>query len=298
MPRKYNKKNKNQKRYYNKNKNMNSKLADKKINTLVERRIQEISRKEDKKQYIWYTPSTTIALPTFNWETHGPNLRIPTASMYGMNAGTMWHIRLSDFGNKVKSNLTATAPVPEMNYVRCISLKNRFEIRHQGGVSLKVLIWILAVPSSETLSAQVLIPDIKTAPGGGLNGLYYYRRSILREDLAYKYRILASKVVHLPATREYNSPYTLSNTGSNQGYTFTSSPSLHTEVSKFVELNKFFKGEGKRFQVESSVSRPYKEEVYLCMVGDGVFDFTAVLQQKFRLEGPQQSAMPSLSNPS
>lgn len=264
-----------------------SKLADKSINTLVEKRIQEISRKEDQKQYVWYTPNKLICASTFNWDNHGSFLRVPTASFLRINAGTLWHERLSDFGDIIKNSLTATAPVPSMNYVRCKAMLNRLEFRCSGATPTKILIWIVSVSGSEALSGALTMPDIKTAPNGGINGLYAFRKRVLKEDLAYKFRILASKTVTLRPASLYTAGVTRLDGGAPDV------PTVHTEHDNVVYLNEYFKGAGKRFQVDANDERAYREEVYLCMVADSVIDFTGVLQQKFRLEGPLQQAQPS-----
>lgn len=274
-------------------KSYNNRLADNKINTLVEKRIQEIAKKEDSKQYIWYTPNTLVADANFNWDVHGAVLRVPTASCLRVNAATLWHLRLSDFGNKIHNNLSAGNPVPDMNYVRCKALLNRLEFRSTSSLPVKIKAWILAVPGSEALSSVVTMPDLATIPKGDLNGLYAFRPRVLKEGLSYKYRIIAQTVIHLQPTRLHTNAYAVSNSGSNQGYAFTNAGAIHTEVSKVVFLNHYFKGEGKRFQLDSGSVRPYREELYLCIVSDSVIDFTVVAQQRFRLEGPQQTAQPS-----
>lgn len=263
-----------------------SRLADKKINTVVEKRIQEIARKEDQKNFVWYTNIDRIALPVFNWDAHGPQDRIPSNSMFGVNSGTLFHLRISDFGEKIKNSLVATAPVPEMNYIRCAAVKNRFEFRHSGSTPCRILIWILSVPGSNALSGATTMPDIKTAPLS-LNGLYDFNKRIEGEDLPYKYRILGHKVVTLPPAKLFTAGVTRLDGGAPDV------PTLHTEVGKVVYLNKYFNGQGKRFLCDDGTIRPFKEEMYIMMTADNPVDLTLVAYQKFRLEKPLLGAMPN-----
>lgn len=299
-----------------------SRLADGKLNTLVEHRINEISKKNDRKQYVWYKPKQTIADANFAWNSHGSIVRVPYASMLLVNAGYLWNIAINNFGGMIKNQLNLTSGHSDLldNYVRCKALLNRFEIRHQNPTPCKVCVFMVSIPSAVAVAQAVgvTVPTKEMIPDAGFNGLYAFHKSTMREDLEYKFKVIARKTIVLPAARQYEPPLVasgtgtvgvpqtlpLANTGSNQGYTFTPATGLDfgislahttsewTEPGKVCYLNEFFKGEGKRFQLMYSDVRPKTEAIYLCAIGDSAFRMTCVMSSKFRLEGPQDGAQP------
>lgn len=65
-----------------------------------------------------------------------------------------------------------------------------------------------------------------------------------------------------------------------------------TEPTKVVFANEYFKGDGRKFQVQYSDDYPKTGKIFLCVVGDAAFVMTCVSSSTFRLEGPQDSAQP------
>lgn len=270
------------------------KLADKKINTLVEKRIKEIAQSEDRKNQVWYKPRTLVADTTFNWTAHGPYLRVPSASCLSFNAGAMFHLRLTDWGQIIQNQLNSSSGSELLsNYLRVRALKNRLDFRYSGTYDSHIKIWMVEIVGAQELAEQVTIPSIDTCPSGDMNGLNKYWPRAQREVLPYKYKILAKKDITLRAAKMYTNAYPTSNSGSNQGYTFTNAGAVHTETQKVCYLNKFYKGLGSKFQVDYDDARTPKREIYLCILGDTPITFNIVSCAEFRFDQILDSGQPS-----
>lgn len=274
----------------NKNSNRNSKLSDKKINTLVEVRMQEIAQSEDRKNQTWLKPRNLISDPTFNWATHGSVLRVPAASCLTVNAGTLWHLRLTDFGQLLQNDTNnATGSTARLsNYIRCMYLKSKFDFRYTGSVPQHIRVWMVQINASQELAEEITMPDINTVPKGGLNDYNYFQHNALRELLPYKYKILCHTDLYFRPSMEYTSAWPINNNNS----TVWNQP-IHMEQSKSLTLNKFYKGLGKKLQVNHDDPRTPKQEIFLCACSDGVMTFTCVTECKIRVDSIQDRLQPS-----
>lgn len=251
---------------------------------MLERRIKEIATKEDRKNLVYYKPQTFLHDQAFNWVNHGQVLRVPTASYLRLNAGTLHHTRISDFGDWIDNNVASPdGTAARMNYIRCKAMMNCLQFRHSGIAPLKVYLWIMSVPGSVPLSAQVTIPTIDTFPFTG-NQLFKHLPKIRKELLSYKYTIHAKRMVVVSRGKVFLQSIPISNAGSNQGYQWTNSAQNWSESSKTVNFNLFFKGRGKRFLVTDGDARPATKEYFLCMTADGQFDVLGTLSQTIYLD--------------
>lgn len=292
--------------YRKKKKTYTSKLKDKKINTTVERRMKEIADKEIQKNFQWLYPQKLMGDDDFDWIAHGPNLRIPSNSMMGVNAGTLWHDRISDFGNLVVNDQIDKGQSDDPwanNIIVCKNVKCRFEFRHTGAVPIKIGIFLVFVPSAEMVEdASLPVPVITMLPGGGLNGLNSFRPNSGREVTGYDYRILAKKFITIEPTIQYTSPKLNTSTKDGQITTYVSSTSTHTENSKVVFLNHTFKGDGKEFQVVHSdpaadgATQSVGDNMYICCVADGVMVLNSIACQKIRVQRIRDTAQPTFVN--
>lgn len=275
-----------------------SKLADKKINTLVEKRMLEIAQDEDRKNQVWVKSRTLVADDTFNWEAHGSVLRVPSASCLVVNAGTLFHLRLSDFGEFLRNPINSEVDSNRLNnYVRCRAFKNRFDFRYAGTYPSNIRIWMVEISGGQELSeiAGLTVPTLDCIPKGDMNGLNCFWPRTLKEQVPYKYRIIAQKDITLQPAKLYTDSHPTTNVGSNQGYTFSNSSSVHTEVQKVCYLNKYYKGLGNRFQVNYDDPRAPRKEVYLCIVSDTPLIFNCVSSSEFRLDKIQDQVQPTKS---
>lgn len=263
-----------------------SKLADKRINTLFEKRAKEIADKAVRDGQVWYNGVDKIAnfqIPGA-WSTHGPYVRVPDASCLTVNAGTMWHKKMSSFGQMLKNDINSTDDEKLLvNYVRCKSMQASFDFRHSAPHSVILKLFIVAIPSAYELETQgATVPDARMTPGGGTNLLFRYRQRLQREFVQYKYRVVASKTVRLPAADIYTPAYPINNNNN----TVWNLPA-HKTVQRTVSIAKYFKGAGKQFQMDNDTDRAVKEEYYLCFTADTAVSFCAVTHCKFRLEEAQ-----------
>lgn len=295
MPRGYKK---SYKKSYKKrsNKKYSNKLADKKINTLVEKRIVEISRKEDARNQVWYTPTKTITDASFNWDLHGPYLRVPTASFLSINAGTIFHQRLTDFQDMIESDILSNNPAKKI-VLRVSGFRTFFQFRNDGVAPIRLKVWLVDIPTSATL-----IPTAETMPGGHLNGLYFPHPGLPRQNLPYKYRILAHKTIVVKPGVLYLPPMLISSVSTQSGIveptygTYTNSNPVWTEQTSTCILNYKYPGKGKKFIYDSSQTganlNALQSNVYVCIIADGVLQLLGNVVSRFRLESNIDKAQP------
>lgn len=266
-----------------------SKLADKKINTLFEKRALQIAKKEVKASHEWFVSKMVTKDPQFDWVAAGPYLRVPSASCFSLNAGTLqrntfaWHLRLSDLGTLLENSLNQpTDPNDSItNDLRISSFRSCFDFRYAGASDCLIDISICKVNGSQLLSASTPVPTIEMVQP--LNQLYKYWAATQRQSLGFKFQRIAHKRVKLGKGVLYTDSRVVSNAGSNQGYNFTTTATIHTDPARTVSIMKSFKGKGARLYVENAV-RPPQTEYYLMIVADRPIEFCAVHATRFRLE--------------
>lgn len=261
------------------------KLMDRKVNTLLEKRMVETAKKEIAKSIVYFKPQSTIKSVNFDWLQHGFVERVPTSSFLTVASSTLQHTRLTDFGDWIENNVaTNDGTALRSNYIRCKSMKNWLRFRHSGIAPIKIYVWIISVPGSQPLSQQVTIPDVDTLPSSFGNGLNKHLPKIRRENLDYKYQVHAKRMVVIGPGKPYLSPMVASNVGSNQGYTFTNTAQAWSEREKTINIDVYFKGRGKKFQVQDGNTRTVKQEYFLCMIADSQFQVLGDLQQTIYLD--------------
>lgn len=267
-----------------------SKLANKRIDTLFEKRCLEITKKQIKKSHEWYTVKILTKDPQFDWVTHGSWLRVPSASCFSLNAGTMFHLRLSDLGQILENSIfSASANDALTNDLIISSFRNKFDIRYNGASDCRVDMSIVKVNGSQLLSQQTNVPTIEMIEP--LNDLYEYWPSTVRQSLDFKFSRVAHKRITLRPAHLYTDNRIVSNVGSNQGYAFTSALSIHTDPQKSVTLNKYFKGQGAKLFVQNALRAP-QTEYYLMVAADRPIEFTCVTAIKFRLDKAADISQP------
>lgn len=269
----------------------------------MERAASRIAKSEIKKSLVWYTPRRLIAAAPFIandgavWEAHGRFLRVPEASMLGMNAGTLWHARFTDFGELFKNNVNSAALNTLLaNHVRCTYMRSKFELSHTGQYALKVGIFLVSVSGAALISEEETIPNLEMVPFD-FNNLTYINPGEPRTQVDYNFRILAKKQVTLPAGRLFSNSRNISWDKDGADYTVDAQTTpTHTTVRKHVTLNKYFKGLGKRFLYTGDPGevRSRNEEIYLCLIADGPIIFTCCMGAKIRLDKPDVNAQKSL----
>jgi len=273
-----------------------SRLADKRINTLFEKRALEIAKKEVKKSHEWYTTKQITKDPNFNWDTHGPYVRVPSASCFSLNPGSLYHLRLSDIGNILENDLLPIGGTETlMNNMRVSSFRSSFDFRYNGASDCLIDISIVKVNGSQLLATQTTMPNILMVEP--LNNFYKFWPAQLRQRLDYKFQRIAHKRIKMRPAKIYTDSHTTSNAGSNQGYAFANTSTVHTDPSRKVTLTKSFKGAGAKLYVENA-ARPPQTEYYLLVVADRPIEFCAVHATRFRLEKAADLVMPIIPPPS
>lgn len=272
---------------------------DRAINTKIESKILAIAQREDRRNQVWFTPRRLIAADVFTpalWKAHGAYLRIPTASMLRINAGSLWHARLTDWGDQVKSRLTGNSESKKI-VLRCSGFTNYFNFRCSGSSPNVIRIWIVSVSGANVLDDGKTVPAKEMMPGGHLNGLFFGHTSEPRQSLDYKYKILADKTVTIPSSYTYmgamNSTGTYA-TGSG-ALSFNNTEPVFVEKEVKCTLNKYYKGLGKTFIYDgASDLRAKQEEVFVCFISDSVVDFCANIGAKYRIDSPMTQSQPTL----
>lgn len=263
-----------------------SKLADKKINTLFEKRAKQIADKAVKDSHEWYTAKWITKDPQFDWAAHGPWLRVPTASCLSLNAATLFHLRLTDLGQILENSLYVPTQASDAvdNQLRISSFRSKFDFRYAGSAPCTIDISMVKVNGSQLLSTQTAIPTISMVQP--INDLYEYWPSTMRQNLDFKYQRIAHKRIHMGPGKMFRNAYLP--TGQNSA---TANVAVYNDPQKSVSITKAFKGAGMKLQVENTNRAP-QTEVYLLVVADRPIEFTAVTGVRFRLDKATQGAQP------
>lgn len=267
------------------------KLRDARINTAVEVAALRIAKKEVKKSHEWYKSKIITKDAQFDWTAHGPYVRVPSVSCFSLNAGNLWYLRLTDLGSILENSLYQPTQANDAltNDLRISSFRSKFDFRYAGASSCLIDISIVKVPGSQLLSAVAQVPVVEMCEP--LNDLYEYWPATTRQSLGYKFQRLAHKRVRIGPARQYTDSRLISSQGSNQGYTYTSAATVHTDPQKSVTITKAFKGQGMKLMVDNAV-RASRAEVYLLVVADRPIEFTGVHCTRFRLEKAADIAQP------
>lgn len=280
------------KKVMRKKKNYISKLKDKKINTLIEKRIQQIAKDEIRnfaKRKVIYRNTDT----QFNWEAHSPWLRVPSASCITENAGTLFHLDISDIGDTYINNLTGNAD-SKKSRIAIDGFKSLVTFRYQGTYPAKyTLAYIEMTPNEDTAS----YPVRDMLRNGSQNGLFYYNRRGISDDLDQQisYRVLKQKTITIkPAILYTNS---LRQHNANELY---QNP-IQTEVEKRVNFDyKFPKPKMLVFSQKSTgdneAENPLQKSYFLCLIGDSVMTFYNTTQTTLCVESPTDAVIPIGNN--
>lgn len=266
-------------------------LRDTRINTAVEAAALRIAKKEVKKSHEWYTAKNITKDPNFDWAVHGPFVRVPSNSCFSLNAGNLFHLRLTDLGGILENSLYQPNDPTDVlkNILRISSFRSKFDFRYAGASACKIRVAIVRVNGAQLLSAQTQVPTLNMLKP--LNDLYQYWPGTLRQELDFKFTTLADKVIKIGPARLYTDNRIISNVGSNQGYTYTTAATVHTDPQRSASIMASFKGKGMRLLVDDNARAP-QAEVYLMVVADRPIEFTAVTATRFRVEKASQDAQP------
>lgn len=238
-----------------------SKLRDKKINTLFERRAKEIAQKEDRKNIRKYIFPQQVSRTGYNWNDR---LALPApADWYELEGeqlgvagkGLAYHI-LSGVGGYLEDNTASqedgTAKgMLELRFqgVECFGI-----VKNNSTVPVRIdarIVWIPNVNQFTDDSVDYLLPRdtmfIKTGTGNLLNQGYNRRNlaTLTATGVPVKHTTVARKVMFLPAglvTGELTAP----------GPVVSSVEVFPQPVYKRFTLRKRFKGMGKKMYCRTS----------------------------------------------
>ena len=226
----------------------------------------------------------TTADPAFlgqdgqGWVTHGPWLRVPTSSCLSLNAGQLFHLRLSDLGSILENSLYNPNAADDsiVNDLRVSSFRTKFNFRYAGSAECLIDVSIVKVNGSQMLSTQTTIPSRDMVEP--INDLYEYWQSTPRQSLDFKFQRIAHKRIRMGPGRLYRNAHPADN--NNQTVW---GAAVYTDPEKHVSLHKSFKGKGMKLYVEAA-TRPPQTEYFLLVMATRPIEFTAISATRFRLE--------------
>lgn len=295
------------KRKYQRNNKSTSALRSKRIDTLLEQRMVEISKAQVKKGHQWFLAQKKIAHANFNWQTWGPYLEIPLSSYLGVPAAFLWHQKLTDVGAQLETDLI-NDPKEKRMYIRISSFRCQFTIQYGGQSEGIVKAFIVSVPGADP-SATIAHPSLGMTPGGGLNGLYHFDPSTLRDALDYKFKILAKKTIrlrpgnlyqpqtifepdpaHLPIIQPRNPRVVAQNNNSS----YWDRDVLFKQNKYNFTLNKAYSGEGKKIVFDTGTVAPTSENMFVCMVSSVPMGLIGTVCTRYRVAKPAGTGQPNL----
>lgn len=236
-----------------KRRSYSSRLRDKRINTIFEKRAKEIAQKEDRKNMKWYVDKHIIAPAITDFPEMGAAPSDLT-KMIGLDiAGGMYHEYISTPGNSVVNPGTSIGTFDKIKRTftcrtRCVQCNLRFINSDQYMRTVRVA--LAYVPN---LSVATLVGTAPLRPqrwwlgdtNSKFKGIFKREQKYLAQGTAYepqdvgdpmptaKVRILAQKLIKLPAAHIYDV----------KGATAIDDIGLNY---KEVNLSHYYKGDGKK----------------------------------------------------
>lgn len=166
-----------------KKKSYRRRFNDRRINTAIERKIQDIARKEDEKNEQWYVNKHLITLGDGGVGDNWPStITAPDPNkLKPMVSGIIYYTLLTDIGGYGQANITPTFPLNDTSTIR--EMKNQKFIIKTLQANLKVanrsfstirfkaiIVYIPNINSATDAEAQRLLPSIHML--GNINGKY------------------------------------------------------------------------------------------------------------------------------
>lgn len=238
-------------------KSYGSRLADKKINTLIEKRMSEIAKKEDRKAIVKYVHWTPFAVPTLTW-TDAQTLPI-TSTWKQIVGGQIYTECLSDFSGHIRFPQLEQQDNAERQTaeIRIHGLESRFKARNISDEPVRLEVRLVYVPNlnqNTTAGTDRLNPDrieqyFRSHSGAGsmryfgCNRLSTFSQST--GDIPTTIHTLDRKVMYLPSSGISGTQTQQFGDGSGSAV----SSILMTEPVKYkrFSLSKWFKRPRKNF---------------------------------------------------
>lgn len=274
-------------RYYKKgykyaSKSYKKRLKDRKINTPIEKIIKRVStmvaNQRNKIQMIYQNYDGA-----FNWVNHGPILRVPATSFQSHNAGTLFHLNVTDFADLYKNQLTGNAS-SKQSTVGITNIRSRIEFTYAGTYVSNIRIRIIKIIGDPT-SSQAR-PDVSMM--GSMNGLnYIYPEGFPKQVTGTKYVVLRSKNISLPPAVLYTNRDI-----DAQGQIILP---IHTEVRRKCYINYNFK-KPVAVSIETDVDAGINTNIYLMITSDTPFTMLANTVTDAVIQGPLIENIPKNIN--
>lgn len=249
-----------------------SRLKDRKINTPIEKIIKRVStmvaNQRNKIQMVYQNYDAQ-----FNWLAHGATLRVPASSFQSHNAGTLFHLNITDFSDLYKNRLTGNAQ-SKQSTVGITNIRSRIEFTYAGTYVSNIRVRIIKIIGDPT-SSQAR-PDISMM--GSINGLNYIAPDKFPKQVtSTKYVILRSKNVTMPPAVLYTNRDI-----DAQGQIILP---IHTEVRRKCFINYSFK-KPVSVSIESNQDAGVNTNIYLMITSDTPFTILANTVTDAVIEGP------------